>query len=38
MDNRFGDPGSAALQKELTDMIRSRPDDMVPAKQPVGMA
>ena len=38
MDNLFGDPGSAALQKELTDMIRSRPDDTIPAKQPVGMA
>lgn len=38
MDDLFGDPGYAALQKELTDMIRSRPDDMVPQKTQVGMA
>lgn len=25
MDNRFGDPGVAALQRELVDMIDSRP-------------
>jgi arylsulfatase A-like enzyme len=37
MDNLFNDPGYASLQKELTDMIRSRPDDMVARKQPVGM-
>ena len=38
MDNLFGDPGYAALQKELTDMIRARPDDMIEPKTPVGMA
>jgi arylsulfatase A-like enzyme len=39
MDNRFGDPAVAGVQRELVDMIRSRPDDVrVPAPQPVGMA
>lgn len=39
MDNRFGDPGVAAIQRGLTDMIRSRPDDVRdPPPQPVGMA
>ena len=39
MDNRFGDPGVAAIQRELTDMIRSRPDDArEPPIKPVGMA
>ena len=38
MDNLFDDPGHAALRRELTDMIRSRPDDMIPLKTPVGMA
>ncbi len=39
MDNRFGDPGAAKVQRELTDMIRSRPDDARdPVPQPVGMA
>ena len=38
MDNLFGDPGYSKLQKELTDMIQSRPDDMVPQKKQVGMA
>jgi arylsulfatase A-like enzyme len=39
MDNRFGDPGMAAVQRELTDMIRSRPQDArEPALEPVGMA
>lgn len=39
MDNRFGDPALAKAQKELTDMIRARPDDArEPPLQPVGMA
>jgi hypothetical protein len=39
MDNRFGDPAMAAIQRELTDMIRSRPDDVrTPPPEPVGMA
>ncbi len=39
MDNRFGDPAKAAVQKELTDMIRSRPrDERNPPIAPVGMA
>jgi len=39
MDNRFGDPGMAKVQKELTDMIRSRPhDERDPPLAPVGMA
>jgi arylsulfatase A-like enzyme len=39
MDNRFGDPGMAKVQRELTDMIRARPDDvMKPPPEPVGMA
>jgi arylsulfatase A-like enzyme len=39
MDNRFGDPALAAIQRELSDMIRSRPDDArIPPPQPVGMA
>ena len=38
MDNLFGDSGYAALQKELTDMVRARPDDMTEPKTPVGMA
>lgn len=39
MDNRFGDPGMAKLQRELTDMIRARPDDVMnPLPEPVGMA
>ena len=29
MDNLFGDPGYAALQKELTDMIHARPGPMM---------
>ena len=31
MDNRWNDPGAAAVQRELLDMIRARPDDMIPA-------
>ncbi|HEY3077496.1 MAG TPA: sulfatase-like hydrolase/transferase [Burkholderiales bacterium] len=39
MDNRFGDPARRALQRELTDMIHSRPRDMVdPLPEPIGMA
>ncbi|MBM3522152.1 MAG: DUF4976 domain-containing protein [Alphaproteobacteria bacterium] len=39
MDNRFGDPGVAAVQKELAAMIASRPDDaMTPRPEPIGMA
>ena len=38
MDNRFGDPALAAMQKELTDMIASRPDDAVAPLPQIGMA
>jgi arylsulfatase A-like enzyme len=39
MRNLFDDGGYRAMRKELTDMIRSRPDDaMVPLPEPVGMA
>ena len=39
MDNRFGDPARRALQRELTDMIHSRPGDVVdPLPEPIGMA
>jgi len=39
MDNRFGDSGCAGLQRELTDMIMSRPDDwQKPLPEPIGMA
>jgi arylsulfatase A-like enzyme len=39
MDNLFDDRGARAVRAELTDMIRSRPDDaMTPPPQPVGMA
>ncbi len=38
MDNLFDDSGYTALRNELTDMIRSRPDDMIEPKIPVGMA
>ena len=38
MDNRFGDPGCAAAQRELTDMLRSRPDDARAPLPQVGMA
>jgi arylsulfatase A-like enzyme len=39
MDNRYNDPGVAALQKELTDMIRARPRDMLQdLPEPIGMA
>jgi len=38
MDNRFGDPGAAKAQRELADMIASRPADAVPRLPQVGMA
>jgi hypothetical protein len=38
MDNRFGDPGCAAAQRELTDMLHSRPDDARAPLPQVGMA
>ena len=39
MRNLFDDPAYGAMRKELTDMVRSRPDDaMMPPPQPVGMA
>ena len=38
MDNRFGDPGVAKVQRELMDMIASRPDDKVEPLPQVGMA
>jgi arylsulfatase A-like enzyme len=39
MDNLFGNPDYATLQKELTGMIRSRPDDIASVlPEPVGMA
>jgi arylsulfatase A-like enzyme len=38
MENRFNDPGANSAQKELTDMIRSRPDDIRPRLPQVGMA
>ena len=39
MTNRFDDPAMHNVQRELTEMINSRPDDaMDPPLQPVGMA
>jgi len=38
MDNRFGDPGKKAAQRELEDMIASRPNDRVPPLPQIGMA
>jgi arylsulfatase A-like enzyme len=38
MDNRFGDPGVANAQRELMDMIASRPDDKGEPLPQVGMA
>jgi hypothetical protein len=38
MDNRFSDPAMAAVQKELTDMIASRPNDAVAPLPQIGMA
>jgi arylsulfatase A-like enzyme len=38
MDNRFGDPGVKTVQKELEDMIASRPKDQVAPLPQIGMA
>jgi arylsulfatase A-like enzyme len=38
MDNRFGDPGIGKVQRELEDMIRSRPKDQIDPLPQVGMA
>lgn len=38
MDNRFGDPGCAGAQRELVDMLRSRPGDARAPLPQVGMA
>jgi arylsulfatase A-like enzyme len=38
MDNRFNDSGVSAIQKNLVDMVRSRPSDAVPRQPQVGMA
>ncbi len=38
MVNRFADPSMTAIKHELMDMIRSRPDDIGPLREPVGMA
>ena len=38
MDNRFGDPGVAADQRQLMDMIASRPNDKVEPLPQIGMA
>ena len=38
MANRFGDPAYKAQQKELVDMIASRPDDVRAALPQIGMA
>jgi arylsulfatase A-like enzyme len=38
MTNRFNDPGLHNLQREMTEMIMSRPDDAIDPIPPVGMA
>lgn len=38
MDNLFSEKGPSPVQKELMDMIRSRPNDIAPRKSQVGMA
>ena len=38
MDNRFGDPGVAVAQRQLMDMIASRPDDKIDPLPQIGMA
>lgn len=38
MDNLFSEKAPGAAQKELMDMIRSRPQDIAPRKAQVGMA
>lgn len=36
MHNLFDDPSRRAIRQELTDMIRSRPEDIIPAAPRVG--
>ena len=36
MVNRFDDPAFEAIRREHHDMIRSRPDDMIPVSPRVG--
>jgi arylsulfatase A-like enzyme len=38
MDNRFGDPGVAVVQRQLVDMIASRPNDKIEPLPQIGMA
>ena len=38
MVNRFGDPAYAKAQRELMDMLASRPDDAVAPLPQIGMA
>ena len=38
MDNRFDDPAWLPARKELTDMIRARPDDIRPRAAASGIA
>jgi arylsulfatase A-like enzyme len=38
MQNRFNDPGFSVTQKNLLEMLRSRPADAVPRQPQVGMA
>jgi len=38
MDNLFGDPSKKVAQRELEDMIASRPKDQIPPLPQIGMA
>jgi hypothetical protein len=38
MNNRFNDGGLSVVQKNLVEMVRSRPPDAVPRLPQVGMA
>ena len=38
MDNVFNDPAYSKVQKELIDMIKSRPDDALPEIDQVAMS
>ena len=38
MDNVYNDPAYSKIQKELMDMIRSRPDDALPEIEQVAMS
>jgi arylsulfatase A-like enzyme len=38
MNNRFADGAVSVVQKNLVDMVKSRPPDAVPRKSQVGMA